>query len=211
MSDTKIKICGITRAEDAMLASDYGADAIGMVFYGASPRAVDTATARQLVRAVGPFLSTVALFVNPQASLVREVERTVKPHLFQFHGDESPAFCEQFDRPYLKAIRVNDETDIDALIDSHANAAGFVCDAWSAEAYGGTGETFDWDRLLEYSAANLVLAGGLTPDNVALAIDRVHPYAVDVSSGVESSPGVKDASRILHFIQAVRGRNSVPG
>lgn len=208
MSDTKIKICGITRVEDALHALACGADAIGMVFYGPSPRAVTIDNAREIGRAAGPFVTTVALFVNPLETLVREVLATVKPHVLQFHGDESAAFCEQFGRPYLKAIRVQEDTDIAAATRDFSSAAGILFDAWSPALYGGTGKTFDWNRVKGFTAAPLVLAGGLNPDNVEEAVRKIHPYGVDVSGGVELAPGIKDPAKILSFVRAVKRAES---
>ena len=203
MSEVKIKICGITRVEDALLASNLGAHAIGMVFYTKSPRAVSVASARALVDAVGPFLTSVALFVNPQVALVEDVLRDVRPHVLQFHGDEDAAFCEQFDRPYIKAIRVRDDTDIENAAARFQNASGLLFDAWSESRYGGTGKTFNWQKIADFRTAPMILAGGLTPENIATAIAQVRPYAVDVSGGVEAAHGVKDAEKLRRFIAEV--------
>lgn len=211
MPDTRIKICGITRVEDALQASDCGADAVGMVFYAPSPRAVPMDSARAIARAAGPFVTTVALFVNPEASLVREVLARVRPHVLQFHGEESSVFCEQFGRPYLKAIRVREDTDIAEAARAFPNAEGILFDAWSPTLYGGTGKTFDWGKVKDFAAAPLVLAGGLTPENVEQAIRSVRPYGVDVSGGVERAPGIKDPDKILGFVRAVkRAGNQTP-
>ncbi|GIX29561.1 MAG: N-(5'-phosphoribosyl)anthranilate isomerase [Porticoccaceae bacterium] len=201
----KIKICGITSAADARIAEAVGADAIGLVFYPQSPRAVTVAAAREIARAVGPFLTTVALFVDPPQELVEAVLAEVRPHLLQFHGDETPAFCTRFGRPYLKAIRMGAATDPAAAMARHPEAAGFVFDAWHPASPGGTGRRFDWARLTGLPRERMVLAGGLDADNVAEAVARLHPYAVDVSSGVESAPGRKDPQRMARFVRAVRG------
>lgn len=207
MIKVRTKICGITKVVDAVAAAEAGADAVGMVFYDPSPRAVGLATARDIAAAVGPFVSTVALFVNPERALVEQVLAEVKPSLLQFHGDEDAAFCEQFCRPYLKAIRVREDTDLAGETRDFGGAAGFIFDAWSESLYGGTGKTFNWQKLQGYKGLPLILAGGLTPANVAAAIAATKPYGVDVSGGVEASPGAKDSAKIREFIQAVGGIN----
>jgi phosphoribosylanthranilate isomerase len=163
----RTKICGITNTDDALAAQDAGADAIGMVFYDPSPRVVSVAAAAEIVDAIGPFVTSVALLVNPAPDFVEEVLARVKPHLLQFHGDESAEFCERFGRPYLKAIRVREDTDIAAETAAFAGASGFIFDAWSDTLYGGTGKTFNWHKLAAHSGAPSILAGGLTPENVA--------------------------------------------
>ncbi len=197
---TRVKICGIRRLEDGIAVAQSGADALGLVFYPPSPRFVEAPVAAEIAAAVGPFITTVALFVNPEPNWVREVLTVVKPHLLQFHGDENAAFCEQFDHPYLKAIRVRETTDIEAETAPFASAAGFLFDAWHDKLYGGTGETFDWHRIRGFDRAPVILAGGLTPDNVASAIALTTPYGVDVSGGVESAPGIKDAELVARFV-----------
>ena len=202
MTRVRVKICGITLADDARHAESCGADAIGLVFYPGSARCVSVEQGVAIARAAGPFLTTVALFVNPEPALVREVLAEVKPRLLQFHGDESPAFCEGFAHPYLKAIRVRPELDLSSEIQAFGGASGILFDTWQADAYGGTGKRFDW-ALLRGVEQRFILAGGLNPDNVAQAIDQVGPYGVDVSGGVESSPGVKDPEKVSAFINAV--------
>ncbi|MFA5493851.1 MAG: phosphoribosylanthranilate isomerase [Porticoccaceae bacterium] len=204
MTVTRVKICGITRAVDARAAADAGADAIGMVFYAGSARCVAVDDAVAIAAAVGPFVTTVALFVNPDPGLVAEVVAAVRPRLLQFHGDEDSAFCERFGQPYIKAIRVAPDTDIAAAVAAHPAAGGFLFDAWSADAYGGTGKTFDWKRLAALRGFPLILAGGLNPDNVGAAVRLLSPYGVDVSGGVESAPGIKDAAMIARFVAAAR-------
>ena len=201
----RVKICGIRHVDHGLAVARAGGDALGLVFYPPSPRAVDVATAARIARAVGPFLTTVALFVNPEKAFVEEVLATVKPHILQFHGDESASFCEQFDRNYLKAIRVRQDTDIDAATAAFAGAAGFIFDAWSEDLYGGTGQTFDWDKIRGFTRCPVILAGGLTPDNVAEAVAVTAPYGVDVSGGVERAPGEKDPAKVAAFIAAARG------
>ncbi len=200
----KVKICGIARAEDGLLASRAGADAIGMVFYGPSPRCVDIPGAREIARAVGPFVTTVALFVNPDRSQVERVIEEVRPRLLQFHGDEPREFCASFGEPYIKAVRVREDTDIPAAVAAHPGAAGFLFDSWSADRYGGTGKAFDWQQVEGRHGFPLILAGGLDADNVADAVARLAPYAVDVSSGVELRPGVKDGDKVRRFIRAAK-------
>jgi phosphoribosylanthranilate isomerase len=202
----RTKICGITRVEDGVAAAEAGADAIGLVFYPPSPRAIDFQVAREVVHAVGPFVTTVALFVNPEPVLVRQVLDQVEPVLLQFHGDESDAFCQQFERPYLKAIRVREDTDIAAETALYPGAAGFIFDAWSKTLYGGTGKVFNWHKLESFGGAHSILAGGLTPDNVGDAIDVVQPYGVDVSGGVEKSPGIKDHNMVRQFVEVVTSK-----
>lgn len=201
---TRVKICGITRIEDGLHAAQAGADAIGLVFVGKSPRHVTTEQAREIARALPPFVSTVALFVNPTAAEVEAVLKTVRPDVLQFHGEESADFCRAFGVPYLKAFRVRPGADLLQSAISYADAQGWLLDAWSEAAHGGTGERFDWDLIPLDLPKPTVLAGGLTPANVAEAVLKVRPWAVDVSSGVESSKGIKDAAKIAAFIKEIR-------
>lgn len=201
---TRIKICGITRIEDGVSAVSAGVDALGFVFYAGSPRYIDPARARHIVRAVGPFVTTVALFVNATAAVVEAVMAETAIQVLQFHGDEDPTYCDQFRRPYIKAIRMAPGLDPRAQMGLFPNAIGYLFDTWRADQYGGTGDVLDWHRLAEVSGSALILAGGLTPHNVAAGIKRVRPWAVDVSSGVESAPGVKDPGLIKRFVAAVR-------
>lgn len=204
MSTVRIKVCGITRPEDARSAAGAGVDAIGMVFYAPSPRYLRVEDAPAIVGAAGPFVTSVALFVNPDPDHVSRVLEVAQPHLLQFHGDEDHAFCASFGHPYLKAIRIKPDTDIAAAIAQYPDASGFLFDTWNADAYGGTGKTFDWSRLQGVSGFPLILAGGLNPDNVAQAVERVSPYGVDVSGGVESAPGIKDPDKMARFVAAAR-------
>jgi len=209
MSDvmrTRVKICGITRAEDAQAAARLGADAIGLVFHARSPRAVTIEQARAVVRALPPFVTAVGLFVNAEPEAVRYVLKTVPLDLLQFHGDESAEACRSYDRPYLKALRMRDDADLAALARPYDDAAGILVDTYVEGVAGGTGLSFDWSRLPAHMPRPLILAGGLNPDNVAAAVTQVRPWAVDVSGGVEAAPGLKDAARIAAFI---RGVNSV--
>lgn len=203
-SRTRVKICGITRREDALAAVAAGADALGLVFYAQSPRATDVAQAQALVAALPPFVSTVGLFVNAPAEQVQQVLHAVPLDLLQFHGDETPAYCAAFGRPWLKALRMKPGLDLDAEMARFAGAQGILVDAWHDGLYGGTGEAFDWNRLQTLNGdRRLVLAGGLTADNVAAAISLVRPWAVDVSSGVETAPGLKSGELIQRFINEV--------
>ncbi len=200
---TRVKICGITRIEDGLAAAAAGADAIGLVFDPASPRRVTPAAARGIVAALPPFVTAVGLFVDAAAEAVREALGAVPLDLLQFHGSEPPEFCRSFRRPYLKAIRMRPGVDPHADARCYADASGLLLDSFSPVAAGGTGECFDWSRVPGDLAKPVILAGGLDPANVAEAIARVRPYAVDVSSGVERSKGIKDAAKIAAFLRAV--------
>ena len=204
---TRIKICGITRATDAQAAVQAGADAIGLVFYPPSPRFLQLDQARALRDAVPPFVSTVALFVNAPAAQVCEVLERVRPSMLQFHGEETPAFCAQFDAPWIKACRVRSgvSSGVNLLeyLRPFSGAAGWLLDS-HVEEYGGVGERFDWSLVPAGLGRPLVLSGGLTIANVGEAVRRVRPWAVDVSSGVESAKGIKDAAMIAAFIAEVR-------
>jgi phosphoribosylanthranilate isomerase len=204
---TRIKICGITSVEDAQAAVAAGADAIGLVFYPQSPRYVTPEQAALIARAVGPFVSTVGLFVNPTQEAVRLVLEQVPLQLLQFHGSESPVFCASFQRPFIKALRMSEGVDVSAIERefAEAGALGLLLDSFSPVAPGGTGEAFAWERIPSVRQLPLILAGGLSPANVAAAVKQVKPYAVDVSSGVEIAPGCKDSAKIAAFVQAVRG------
>lgn len=199
----RVKICGITSIEDGLLAVNAGTDAIGFVFYEPSVRYVDVDLAADIVRAVGPFVSTVGLFVNASASAVQNVLNKVPLQLLQFHGDESLEFCEQFKRPYIKAIRMRPELDVESAIKAYPSALGILLDAYQKGVPGGTGETFEWNRVPEKTEGKplIILAGGLTPENVSEAIEQTAPYAVDVSGGVEQLPGKKDHQKIIEFIK----------
>ena len=207
---TRIKICGITRVQDALAVAHSGADAIGLVFYERSPRHVSIAQAAQLVNALPPFITTVGLFVNAEASFVREVLARVPLDVLQFHGDETPEYCEQFDKPYLKAIRVKAGVDLLQCASDFHTARGLLLDAFVEGIPGGTGASFDWALIPENLAIPVILSGGLDADNVAAAIRQVRPYAVDVSSGVEASKGIntlkgiKDVAKIVRFMQEVK-------
>jgi len=198
---TRIKICGITSVEDALVVASAGADAIGLVFYEPSPRCVSIEQAAKIAKAVGPFVTTVALFVNADKKIIDSVLRQVSIQLLQFHGDESAEFCEQFARPYIKALRMREGIDVNQLINSYASASGILLDAYTPGIPGGTGETFDWQRIPKNTTMPIVLAGGLTPKNIQAAISQTNVYGVDVSGGVERAPGIKDTIKIREFIQ----------
>lgn len=205
---TRIKICGITRPEDARRAAALGVDAIGLVFYAPSPRHVSIGQACAVVAALPPFVTVVGLFVDAESDAVRAVLKKVPVDLLQFHGDESPDYCQQFVRPWLKAIRMRDDVDLVVEATRYGQASGLLLDAYRSGTPGGTGESFEWSRVPQNPALPIVLAGGLTPDNVGEAIGRAHPFAVDVSGGVEQErgikKGVKDQGKMAAFVAAVR-------
>ena len=196
---TRIKICGITNSDDALLACDSGADAIGLVFYPPSPRFVSIEQALQVVNSLPPFISTVALFVNAQREEIEQVIDQVAIDLLQFHGDEPEAFCASFNRPYIKAVRMKDRLDLYAVQDEYASARGLLLDTYKKGIPGGTGEAFNWHKVPHDLQLPVILAGGLTADNIAAAITQVKPYAVDVSGGVEASKGKKDKQKVMQF------------
>ncbi len=200
---TRVKICGITRVADAIAAAESGADAIGFVFYPPSPRFVSIEQAIELRNVLPPFVQTVALFVNPERKLVDDVLIQVRPSMLQFHGEEAPEFCAGFAVPWLKACRVREGVDLLEYFRSYTGASGWLADAY-VEGYGGAGQSFDWSLVPPERDRPLVLSGGLGVDNVREAIRRVRPWAVDVSSGVESAKGIKDAAKIAAFIQEVK-------
>jgi phosphoribosylanthranilate isomerase len=200
---TRVKICGITRVQDAQAACEAGADAIGLIFYPPSPRYVTHARARSLRDALPPFITAVALFVDPSREQVERVLEEVRPGALQFHGNEPPEFCESFGLPYLKACRIKEGVDLLEYLRPYKGASGWLADAF-VEAYGGVGETFDWSLVPHQRPRPLILSGGLKSDNVREAIRRVRPWGVDVSTGVESAKGIKDAAKIAAFMAEVR-------
>ncbi|HSC83181.1 MAG TPA: phosphoribosylanthranilate isomerase [Pseudomonas sp.] len=204
MSVVRSKICGITRVEDALAAIAAGADAIGLVFYAKSPRAVGVEQAREIIAALPPFVTTVGLFVDIERAELQQLLERVPLDLLQFHGDESLAQCEGYSRPYIKALRVKQGDDIAALMAQYPSASGILLDTYVEGVPGGTGLAFDWSLVPPQLPKPVILAGGLTPENVAAAIARVKPYAVDVSGGVEASKGIKDADKVRAFIRAAR-------
>ncbi len=199
----RVKICGITRLEDAAVAARAGADAIGLVFYPPSPRCLSPDQARRLRRALPPFVTAVALFVNPTREAVERVLTEVRPDVLQFHGEEDPAFCAQFGVPYIKACRVKEGTDLLEYFTPYADAQGWLADAY-VEAYGGVGARFDWSLVPALRDRPLILSGGLSVANVGEALRVVKPWGVDVSSGVEVAKGIKDAAMIEAFIAEVK-------
>lgn len=196
----RVKICGITRVQDLHAACDAGADALGFVFYEKSPRNLSIEAAAGLVRALPPFVQSVGLFVNADAALIRRVLDAVPLDLLQFHGDETAADCARHGRPYIKAIRVTADTDLLKCAADFDTARGLLLDAYVPGVPGGTGESFDWKLIPADLPKPVILSGGLVPDNVAAAVQQVRPWAVDVSSGVEVSKGIKDAHKIAQFI-----------
>ena len=202
---TRVKICGITTPDDGLAVVAAGADAIGLVFHPSSSRAVTLQQAAEIRRRLPPFVVVVGLFVDPQVELVEQAQRLVQLDLLQFHGDEAPEFCEQFQRPFIKAVSAAAITDWSLLAERYRSASGLLIDSGTPDAPGGTGKVFDWSLLPVGLDQPLILAGGLNPGNVARAVSEHHPYGVDVSSGVESTPGTKDWSKVCEFVKAVEG------
>jgi len=201
---TRIKVCGITRPEDAQHAAALGADAVGLVFYGPSPRSVDIKQACAVMNVLPPFVTSVGLFVNATMGEIQGVLDQVNLDLLQFHGDESPEFCTRFSRPYIKAIRMRENVDLQVEADQYAQAQGLLLDAYHPALPGGTGESFEWTRVPDDLPMPVILAGGLNADNVGEAIRTVLPYAVDVSGGVEAEKGIKDWGKMADFVAGVR-------
>jgi phosphoribosylanthranilate isomerase len=200
---TRVKICGITRVEDALAAVNAGADAIGLVFYAGSPRFVTIAQAQYIVAKIPPFVSMVGLFVNASKTEIESVLSQVHLDTLQFHGDELPHDCEQINLPYYKAIRVKADTNLVQYAQQYHTARALLLDAFSEVAMGGTGQTFDWNLIPANFPKPIILAGGLNAKNIGKAIRQVNPYAVDVSGGVEITKGIKDAGKIAAFMQGV--------
>ena len=201
---TRVKICGITRIEDGLAAARAGADAIGLVFYPNSSRFVETEMAASIARAMPPFISKVALFVNATADEISAVLQQVPIDLIQFHGNECPEYCAGHGRPYIKAIRMKEGIDLLAERDRYDTACGLLVDSYVPGIPGGTGETFNWSLIPREIAGEIVLAGGLEPRNVHEAVTTVRPWGVDVSGGVEISGGIKDATAIQQFVTGVQ-------
>ena len=204
MNTIRTKICGITRSEDALAAAELGADAIGLVFYAKSKRAVSIEQAQAVVKNLPPFVSVVALFVNENEQTIREILRQVPIDVIQFHGDEDDDFCRLFDRPYLKSVRVQSAADIQTACAKFPNARALLFDAYHPTEYGGTGQSFDWTMLHGNIGKPWMLAGGLSAENVAEAVKISGAIAVDVSGGVEISGGIKSREKMAAFIQAVK-------
>ncbi|MFW2373896.1 MAG: phosphoribosylanthranilate isomerase [Gammaproteobacteria bacterium] len=201
---TRVKICGITRTEDAVEAARLGVDAIGLVFYENSPRHLSIAQAQQVCQALPGFVTVVSLFLNPEAGLVKDVLASVPVDLLQFHGNESGDFCRSFNRPYIKALGMADDQDLEQRANEYPDARGVLLDSHASGAAGGTGEAFDWASIPQPFRQSIILAGGLSPQNIAEAIKTVRPYAVDLSSGVEAAPGIKDASLMAQLMKEVK-------
>ena len=206
---TAIKICGLTSVENALEVAESGVSAVGLVFYPESPRNVSLDIAKNIVESLPPFVSAVGLFVNPSPEEVSRTLESVDLHVLQFHGEENADFCSKFRKPYLKAINVSAEVDLVEYAKAYEGASGLLLDTFSEKVRGGTGETFDWDLVPTELDVPIVLAGGLRSDNVATAIDRVRPWAVDVSSGVEGTQkGVKDPALVRDFIDEVKNADA---
>ena len=201
---TAVKICGITRVEDGLAAARAGAHAIGLMFYPESPRCITPAKASEIIKSLPPFITTVGVFVNSTAEEVHSVLRLAPVELLQFQGDETPGFCRRFGRPYVKAVRVRPEMDLLQYARDYQDARALLLDAYVEGLRGGSGVAFDWSLIPRGLPLPVILSGGLTVENVTEAVRRVRPSAVDVSSGVESARGVKDAARISAFIKGVR-------
>ena len=200
---TRIKICGITRGEDARAAVDAGAHALGYVFYRASPRYIEPSAARDIITRLPPFTTSVGLFVDPERAFVSSVLETAPLDVMQFHGDEEPDFCGSFRRPYIKAVRMKPDVDLHKVCRRYPDAAALLLDGYSGTAPGGTGMSFDWSIIPSGLPIPVILAGGLTAANVRRAIEVCKPYAVDVSSGVELDKGIKDKGAMIAFIREV--------
>ena len=200
MTSVAVKICGITSSAQARMVAAAGADAIGLVLYDKSSRHVDLDLALEIKNALSKNVVCIALLVNAEEKFVREVISKLSPHYIQFHGDESPNFCHQFNYPFIRAVRMSKELKMAKILSSYKPSGGFLFDAWHADHYGGTGHVFDWNRLPANLDFPLILAGGLNPDNVGSAVRAVGPAMVDVSGGVESSPGIKDEHKVREFI-----------
>jgi len=206
---TRVKICGITRAQDGRAAAQAGADAIGLVFYDRSPRYVEVGQAAEICAVLPPFVSVVGLFVNTPRERVEALVEQLPIDLLQFHGAETADQCEGYGRPYIKAIGMKDDLDVAAVVQVHPHASGFLFDAWQPDIHGGGGVAFDWNRMPEIGDRPAVLAGGLTPDNVEQAVRQTRPWAVDVSSGVEQDKGIKSVEKIEAFMRGVVRGNTM--
>ena len=206
---TRIKICGITRLEDGLIAAAAGADALGFVFYPPSPRYVGVEQAAEIIVSLPPFVTSTALFVDQSADEVTRIIGLTGVDLLQFHGDESPEFCTSFGPPWIKALRMKPGLDLVYEIERYRSARGILLDAYRPGIPGGTGEAFDWEQIPAALASQIILAGGLTVENVGRAVQQVRPWAVDVSGGVEAAKGIKDPERVRGFIAAVKAADGV--
>jgi phosphoribosylanthranilate isomerase len=208
---TRVKICGITRVEDARSAIEFGADAIGLVFYEDSPRHVTLEQAERIAAAVGPFVTVVGLFVNASPAGIRHVLENIPLGLLQFHGHEANEDCNRYGLPFIKSVAMKPGTDLHEQIRMYPDAGGILLDAWQPQTHGGSGQTFDWTQVPHDLAVPVILAGGLSVSNIAVAIRQVRPYAVDVSSGVECGKGIKSAGMISAFMKGVRDSDAETG
>jgi len=199
---TRVKICGITRRQDAEFAVEMGADAIGFVFYSPSPRAVTIAQVKNIIEGLPPFISIIALFVDASVQEVNDCINALSIDILQFHGNEPAEYCEQFKKPYLKAVRMKEGVELTELAECYSSASALLLDSYQPGVPGGTGLAFDWSMIKDVGKP-IILAGGLTVDNVAMAIEQVQPYAVDVSGGVEQSKGIKEQQKIRAFMHEV--------
>jgi phosphoribosylanthranilate isomerase len=206
---TRVKICGFTDVENAVFAAKAGVDAIGLVFYQPSPRNVEIETAIKIVNALPAFISVVALFVNEQESIIKNVLEKVSVDCLQFHGDEDPEACEIYGKRYIKAVRMRQDTNVSELARRYSNSDGLLLDAYHPSVKGGTGGRFDWDLVPRQCDLPIILAGGLDTMNINMAVQKTSPYAVDVSSGVESGKGVKDKNKIAAFMSAVQQGDTI--
>ncbi len=202
-SSPRIKICGITRPQDAILAAKLGANAIGLVFYAKSPRNVSIEQAQAIIEALPPFVTTVGLFVNPELEFINTILNKIPIDRLQFHGEELPDFCQSFRKPYLKALRMKPKANVHEFFENYTKASAILLDAYVQGVKGGTGTTFDWQQIPNNLSKPIILAGGLTVNNVAQAISKVKPYAVDVSGGIEKEKGIKDEEKMALFIKEV--------
>jgi phosphoribosylanthranilate isomerase len=203
MIRTRVKICGITRAEDGVVAAKYGADAIGLVFYEKSPRAVNIEQAQTIIQSLPAFVTVVGLFVNAEANMVNNILAKLPIDLLQFHGEESPEYCSNFKKPYIKALRMRSNIELESLIEQYQTAKGILLDSYVKGTKGGTGTVFDWQQVPSNLSKPIIVAGGLTATNVNAAIKALNPYAVDVSGGVESAKGIKDSGKIAEFMRTI--------
>ena len=199
---TRVKICGITRRQDAEFAVEMGVDALGFVFYSPSPRAVTIAQVKDIIEGLPPFVSIVALFVDASEEEVNNCLSELAIDIVQFHGDESAEYCEQFNKPYMKAIRMKEGVELTELAERYSSASALLLDSYQPGIPGGTGQAFDWSMIKDIDKP-IILAGGLTVDNIAMAIEQVQPYAVDISGGVEQSKGIKEQQKVRDFMQEV--------
>jgi len=206
---TRVKICGITRLQDALTAAQLGVDAIGLVFYPPSPRAIGIEQARAIAAVLPPFITLVGLFVNPDRGLVTKVLDTLPIGLLQFHGDEQPIECEQYRLPYIKAVPMREGVNLSGWMGRFSTASGLLLDTYRKGTRGGTGEVFDWTLIPSQRTLPLILAGGLNPDNIQDAVRTVRPFAVDVSGGVESAKGIKDENKMAEFMAGLKASDTI--